>query len=833
MRKRFNVEGMTCAACQAHVQKAVEKVNGTSYVNVNLLQNNMDVEFDENICTISTIEKAVSDAGYKAYIPGDTKTSNSKEVTSNEDSSLKDLIVAIIILLVLMYFSMGNMMWNWPSPKVFDHHHNPAGFALIQFILVLPILYIYRRYFISGYKKLFNGSANMDTLICVGATASMIYSIYCTFMITLGYVEYHMYLYYEAAGMILVFVSIGKYLESLSKKRTTDAITKLYDLSPKKAILFKDGKEVEILSEDVKVDDILVIKKGMAIAVDGVIVEGNGSIDQANITGESIPVYKKANDEVYSSTIVTAGYFKMRATKVGEDTSIANIIKLVEEASNSKAPISKLADKISGIFVPTILIIALIVFIANMVYISIANPSYVSNSFETALNFAITVVVIACPCALGLATPVAIMVGTGKGAENGLLIRNAEILEKAHLIKTVVLDKTGTITLGKPIVNDLIKYTDDNIEDILYSLEAKSEHPLANAIVRYCRQNKAKKLAVDDFNAVEAMGVSGTINNDTYKIGNRNAIEIVPEKVGDSLDEFASQGKTPLLIVKNDNVIGIITVSDPVKNSSVEAIKSLRDNGIRVVMLTGDNKKTAQAISKVVGVDEVISDVLPTDKAKVIESLKSDDKHLVAMVGDGVNDALALTTADLGIAIGAGSDIALESSDIVLLRNNLLDVDNVIKLSSLVLTKIKMGLFWAFFYNIICVFLATGLLYYITNGSFKMEPMYGSIAMSISSVSVVLNALTINFFKVKKSNIENYDDEEDLQEEEEMETLEIKVTGMMCQMCVKHVRNACLSVSGVETAEPSLENNNVVVTGNGLDKAAIVKAIVEEGYEAE
>lgn len=824
MKLKFNVEGMTCASCQAHVSKAVEQLDGTSKVNVNLLKNTLDVEVDEAKCDASKIEDAVQKAGYKAYIPNANKKTD-KLIEKNHD--LAYLIFSLVDLLVIMYFSMGHMMWGWPVPKVFNMHTNPMGFSLVQFILVLPIIFLYRKYFINGFKKLIKLSPNMDTLIAIGATFSIAYGIYCLFMISMGYTEYHMYLYFEAAGMILTLVSLGKYLEKLSKRKTTTAIEKLMDLSPKEAVVLKDNIETKVKIEEVKLGDIVVVKKGDSVPVDGKIIEGNASIDQSNITGESIPVYKTANDDVYSSTIVTAGYIKVKATKVGEDTSIANIIKLVDEASNSKAPISKLADKISGVFVPVILAIALVTFIINLI---------VSRDFQIALNFAITVIVIACPCALGLATPVAIMVGTGKGAENGLLIKNAEILEKAHHIKTVVLDKTGTITEGKPRVTDFESFeSDSDLLSVIYSLENMSEHPLALSMIEYAKENNANLLEVKEFKTTDGRGIEGIVNNSKYFIGNYKSVEelkLNTKELEDKVNNLSYQGKTPLLIIKDNKVVGLIAVKDEVKESSKQAISELRNKGIKVIMLTGDNRKTAEAIAKEVNVDEVISDVHPEDKQKVINSLKTNDKNLVAMVGDGVNDALALTSADLGIAIGGGSDIAIESADIVLLRNDLLDVLNVISLSKRVINTIKLSLFWAFFYNFVCVILSTGFLYYLTDKKFMMTPMIASVAMSISSVSVVLTSLTINFFKVKKAKNSN-NSSVSIKEKNKMQTKVIYVDGMMCNHCKAHVEEACKKVPGVSDAVVSLQDKNVTVTcEEKVTDEALKQSIKEAGYEA-
>lgn len=824
MKLKFNVEGMTCASCQAHVSKAVEQLEGTSKVNVNLLKNTLDVEVDEAKCDASKIEDAVQKAGYKAYIPNANKKTD-KLIEKNHD--LAYLIFSLVDLLVIMYFSMGHMMWGWPVPKVFNMHTNPMGFSLVQFILVLPIIFLYRKYFINGFKKLIKLSPNMDTLIAIGATFSIAYGIYCLFMISMGYTEYHMYLYFEAAGMILTLVSLGKYLEKLSKRKTTTAIEKLMDLSPKEAVVLKDNIETKVKIEEVKLGDIVVVKKGDSVPVDGKIIEGNASIDQSNITGESIPVYKTANDDVYSSTIVTAGYIKVKATKVGEDTSIANIIKLVDEASNSKAPISKLADKISGVFVPVILAIALVTFIINLI---------VSKDFQIALNFAITVIVIACPCALGLATPVAIMVGTGKGAENGLLIKNAEILEKAHHIKTVVWDKTGTITEGKPRVTDFESFeSDSDLLSVIYSLENMSEHPLALSMIEYAKENNANLLEVKEFKTTDGRGIEGIVNNSKYFIGNYKSVEelkLNTKELEDKVNNLSYQGKTPLLIIKDNKVVGLIAVKDEVKESSKQAISELRNKGIKVIMLTGDNRKTAEAIAKEVNVDEVISDVHPEDKQKVINSLKTNDKNLIAMVGDGVNDAPALTSADLGIAIGGGSDIAIESADIVLLRNDLLDVLNVISLSKRVINTIKLSLFWAFFYNFVCVILSTGFLYYLTDKKFMMTPMIASVAMSISSVSVVLTSLTINFFKVKKAKNSN-NSSVSIKEKNKMQTKVIYVDGMMCNHCKAHVEEACKKVPGVSDAVVSLQDKNVTVTcEEKVTDEALKQSIKEAGYEA-
>ena len=587
------------------------------------------------------------------------------------------------------------------------------------------------------------------------------------------------------------------------------------DLAPKKALILKGDKEVEVPVEEVKVDDLVVVKKGFAVPVDGVIVEGNAAIDEANITGESMPALKSVNQVVYTSTTINSGYIVIKATKVGEDTSIANIIKLVEASSNSKAPISQLADKIASIFVPIVMAISLLSFVISII---------ASRDFNLSFNFAISVLVIACPCSLGLATPVAIMVGTGVGASNGLLIKNAEILEKSHLIKTIVFDKTGTLTNGKPTVTDFINIDSDNdLLSIIYSMENKSEHPLASAITSYANETSAKIIDITNFKAIEGQGIEAKFNKDTYYIGNASNVKI-DEQTQKKLEQLSKEGKTSLVVTKNNKLVAIIALKDEIKKNSVLAIHELHKMGIRTVMLTGDNKMTAQTIADEVGISEVIAEVLPIDKQNVIESLKHDNKHLVAMVGDGVNDALALTTADLGISLKGGSDIALETSDIVLLRNDLLDVVNVINLSKRVLRTIKGNLFWAFFYNSIGIILASGLLYPLWQ--IKLNPMIGSLAMSLSSVFVVLNALTINLFKPKKY-IEN------VKEEEKMKEIVLQVKGMMCEHCKKHVENALSKIPGVERVEVSLKENSAKIYSiQELNRNDLINAVKNAGYEA-
>lgn len=825
MNAKFKVEGMTCSSCQATIQKHVSKMNGVSNVNVNLLTNSMTLNYDQNVVKVENIISLVSSLGYKAFI-------DDKKNKEKKDYTLIKLIVSFVLLLILMYIGMGHML-NIPLPPFLEGHDNSLYFALSQLILVIPILVIYRNYFISGYKKLFHRAPNMDSLIALGATASLIYGIYAIIMIGYGLntnnhdivSTYHSNLYFESAGMILTLVSLGKYFEKLSKKRTTKSITALMNLLPSTALVEKDNRQIIVPVEDVSIGDILIVKKGDQIPLDGVVVEGTCSINQANITGESIPVYKKVNDEVYSSTIVNAGFIKVKATKTNQNSTINMIVKLVEEASNSKAPISKLADKISGIFVPIIMSISLITWIINFI---------VSRNFELSFNFAISVLVIACPCSLGLATPVAIMVGTGKGAENGLLIKNAEILERAHQIKTIVIDKTGTITKGEPsVVFSNLK--EDSLIDVIYSFENQSGHPLAKAMVNFAKEKNAKTLDIKSYQSIDGLGLGGTINEDQYLIGNYRVFDKDVKFNSfnkDEIENLKNSGSNPIFIVKNNELMGYLLIKDQIKESSKRAISILQNMGFKVVMLTGDNHEIANNIANEVGIKEVYSEVLPKDKQTIMNTFKTDKKSLVAMVGDGVNDALALTSSDLGIAIGSGSDVALESSDIVLLRNDLLDLVNVIKLSKRTLNTIKGNLFWAFFYNCIGVVLASGLFYY--SFGIKLNPMIGSLAMSFSSVFVVLNALTINFFKVNKSSIEEKENIDNKLEEKNMEKeICINVEGMMCAHCKKRVEDVCLSQANVISAEASLEKNNLIIKyQNQINVDELIKKINEQGYKA-
>lgn len=821
MKARFPIEGMSCAACQRHVEQAIHKTKGVKSVEVNLLSNSAEVEWDEKECSSQSILDAVKKAGYKALPP-----SQKGEKSKKKDRALYRLLISIFLLLLLMYVSMGHMV-SLPLPSFLTGHENALWFALTQLCIVLPIVAIHFHYFVSGFQKLFKGHPNMDSLIALGALASLIYGVFAIIRIGIGLAQndmeivkqYHDNLYFESTGMILTLVSLGKYLEKLSKKKTTSAITKLMDLAPKTAYIEQDGKEIEVAIETIHEQDIVIVRKGMSVPVDGVIIEGNASLDQSNLTGESLPVYKKEGDSVLASSMVTAGFMKVQVSKVGENSSIATIIRLVEEASNSKAPISKLVDKISGIFVPVIMGISLLVLAVFLI---------TGSTFEVAFNFAISVLVIACPCALGLATPVAIMVGTGKGASMGLLVKNAEILEKAHLISTIVLDKTGTITEGNPRVVDFVCITEDqeSLLTAICSLENQSEHPLSHAMIEYGKEQGITRYdSIEDFQAIEGKGIEGKWQGDFYQIGNQNYFSMIPPALLTQYETFLSEGKTCLFVAKNQETVGLIAIKDEVKETAKETIARLKKRGIRVIMLTGDHQRTAESIAHEVGIDEVIAEVLPQDKQKVVQQLQSDSHHLVAMVGDGVNDALALTSADLGIALGAGSDIALDSSDIVLLRNELGDILSMIDLSKRVLFTIRGNLFWAFIYNCVGIFLASGALY--PSFGIRLNPMIASACMSFSSLFVVCNALTIYLFHRKKKTKKGKE-----KENMKVQTVVLSVEGMMCAHCKQHVETAVQKGRNVLKAEASLEKKQVVISyQDTIDIDEIKKNIQEAGYQ--
>ncbi len=764
-----------------------------------------------------------------------------------------------------MYVSMGHMIYQWlniPMPPFtmnFLHgNENAITYAFTQFLLLLPILIANHKYFKNGFKTLWHRSPNMDSLIAIGAGAAILYGIFAIYRIgyAMGHGDMavvHQYahdLYFESAGTILTLITIGKYLETKSKGKTSEAITKLLNLAPKTVTVVRDGVEQVVDAADVEKGEIFLVKPGESVAVDGIVLEGKSSFDESAITGESIPVPKQEGDTIISASMNKSGLIRAKATKVGEDTTIAQIIRLVEEASSSKAPIAKMADKIAGVFVPTVITIALITGIIWLIS---------GATFEFAMSTAIAVLVISCPCALGLATPVAIMVGTGKGAENGILIKSGDALETAHQIDTVVLDKTGTITQGKPVVTDIIcaagKSADKTqLLQIAGSLEKGSEHPLAEAIVNYCVTNNISLEKVTDFNALFGKGIEGTVSGTHYYAGNEKMMEekgiSLSAEQKNQIRELAKQGRTPLLFADENQFLGIVAVADVVKPTSKEAVQKFRDYGIHVIMLTGDNEVTAQAIKEQVGIDEVIAGVLPTQKEEKISALKQAG-HKVAMIGDGVNDAPALASADVGIAIGAGTDVAIESADIVLMKNDLLDAVGAVKLSKAVIRNIKENLFWAFFYNSIGIPLAAGVLYPLFQ--IKLNPMFGAAAMSLSSVCVVSNALRLRWVKLhdaKKTQSEPYQDVAastiaDINQHNALDnnikstnndkgestmTTTISIEGMMCAHCQAHVEKALKEVAGVTEVTVSLENKNAVVTGDASVET-LKQAVVEAGYE--
>lgn len=835
-KEKFDIQGMTCSSCSSHVERAVNKLEGIKTVNVNLLSNNMTVEYDEKISNDNKIINAVIDAGYGANI-AENKQEIKKEKTTNSENVIKNmkkrLITSICFLIPLMYIAMYHMLYEWfglPIPhiieKLFHGKENALIFAFTQFLLVLPIVYVNRNYFIIGFKRLFKRSPNMDSLIAIGSSAAIAYGIFAIYMIGHGLGHnnidlvnrYSMDIYFESAGTILTLITLGKYLETKSKGRTSDAISKLINLAPKTATVIREGKEIQINTEEILIGDIVLIKPGQGIPVDGVIIEGSSSIDQSSITGESIPVEKSVGDEIVSGTINKNGYLKMKATKVGNDTTLSQIIKLVEEAASSKAPISKLADKVSGIFVPvviTIAILATIFWILN------------GQSFEFALSIGIAVLVISCPCALGLATPVAIMVGTGKGAQNGILIKSAEALELLHLVDTVVLDKTGTITEGKPKVTDIVSMIEEKeLLKIAGSMERNSEHPLADAIMEKVRETQEEIAYVQDFISITGRGVKGKIDSTEYFAGNINLMKengINTDKIESKAQEFLKQGKTVIYFANKSDIIGIIAIADTIKSTSKQAIEELKKRNIEAVMITGDNKTVAEEIGKQIAINKIISEVLPQDKEKEVSGLQKQGKNVV-FVGDGINDSVALVKADVGLAIGSGTDIAIESADIVLMKNSLLDVVTAIDLSKKVIRNIKMNLFWAFFYNTIGIPVAAGIFY--SSFGFKLNPMIGAAAMSLSSVCVVTNALRLKNFK---SNFKNINKEENIMKEN---TKTILIEGMQCNHCKMTVEKVLGSIDGVTRAEVNLENKCAVIeTSKEIDENKINELITEAGFE--
>ena len=862
---------MSCAACSARVEKAVSKVPGVTSCSVSLLTNSMGVE---GTASSDEIIRAVQDAGYGASLKGASGQQMSASVAEealedHETPVLKRRLIASIgFLLVLMYFSMGHMMWGWPLPAWFDGNHVAMG--LVQFLLAGIIMVINQKFFISGFKSLWHRAPNMDTLVALGSMASFVWSVYALFAMTRAQVDgdsaavmnYMMEFYFESAAMILTLITVGKMLEARSKGKTTDALKGLMKLAPKTAVVVRDGLEAAVPIEQVRKGDIFVVRPGENVPVDGVILEGNSAVNESALTGESIPVDKNPGDAVSAATVNQSGFIRCEATRVGEDTTLSQIIKMVSDAAATKAPIAKIADRVSGVFVPTVISIAIV---TTIIWLIVGKP------FGFALARGISVLVISCPCALGLATPVAIMVGNGMGAKNGILFKTAVSLEEAGKIQIVALDKTGTITKGEPQVTDLVPAEGISEKELLtyaYALEKKSEHPLAKAILARAEEQQITTQEVSDFQALPGNGLRAVLNNEVLTGGSMkfisNQVSITPELILEA-EKLAGEGKTPLLFTKNGKLIGMIAVADVMKEDSPRAVKELQNMGIRVVMLTGDNERTAKSIGAQAGVDEVIAGVLPDGKESVICSLK--EKGKVAMVGDGINDAPALTRADIGISIGAGTDVAIDAADVVLMKSQLSDVPAAIRLSRATLRNIHENLFWAFFYNVIGIPLAAGV--WIPIFGWTLNPMFGAAAMSLSSFCVVTNALRLNLFKVhdaskdkkikqntaelhvtadtENKNMTNEDadccsteihdrkDQENIKVNKEnngMTTITVNVTEMMCVHCEAHVNKAIKEAFGVEDVVSSHEKGTTVIQApQKLDEDKIREVIKEAGYE--
>ena len=852
--KQYIVTGMSCAACSSRVEKAVSKVEGVENCSVSLLTNSMGVE---GTASDEAVIKAVEDAGYGASLKtshtasdksGTSQKSGSQGMYAAQEDMLKDrvtpvlkkrLITSVGFLIVLMYISMGHMMWGWPLPSILEGNHVAMG--LIQMLLTIIIMVINQKFFISGFKGLLHKAPNMDTLVALGSGAAFVYSTYALFAMTDaqvrmdmdGVMHYMHEFYFESAAMILTLITVGKMLEAHSKGKTTDAIKSLMKLAPKTANIIRDGSELNVPVENVKKGDIFIVRPGENIPVDGIVVEGSSAVNEAALTGESIPVDKSAGDNVSAATLNQSGFLKCEASRVGEDTTLSQIIQMVSDAAATKAPIAKIADRVSGVFVPAVITIALITIAAWLI---------AGQSVGFALARGISVLVISCPCALGLATPVAIMVGNGMGAKNGMMFKTASSLEETGKIDIVVLDKTGTITSGEPKVTDIICADGLGKNDLLenaYSIEMLSEHPLAKAVTGYVKDNKRdifnKKYNITEFQALAGNGLSGINGEDKITGGSlkfmSNTVN-VPKEMDKKAQELAEQGKTPLLFAKNDKLLGIIAVADVIKEESGQAVKELHDMGVRVVMLTGDNERTAKAIGRQAGVDEVIAGVLPDGKEAVIRKLKESGK--VAMVGDGINDAPALTRADIGIAIGAGTDIAIDAADIVLMKSRLTDVSAAIRLSRATLRNIHENLFWAFFYNIIGIPLAAGV--WISLFGWTLNPMFGAAAMSLSSFCVVTNALRLNLFKVydashDRKRVKKHDNNKNSKGEKNMEKT-LNIEGMMCGHCEARVKKALEALAQVDEAVVSHESGTAVVKLNvDVDNAVLKEAVEAQDYK--
>lgn len=835
--KQYTVTGMSCAACSSRVEKAVSKVDGVTSCSVSLLTNSMGV--DGSASDRAVIE-AVEAAGYGAAVKGrgnDQKGAAAGSLESMESAKdalidretpklRKRLIASVIFLIVLMYFSMGHMMWDWPLPSFFVGNHVAMG--LLQLLLTIAVMIINQKFFVSGFKGLIHGAPNMDTLVALGSAASFGYSVNVLFAMTDAQVKgdmdavmsYMHEFYFESAAMILTLITVGKMLESHSKGKTTDALKSLMKLAPKTATLIRDEKEVVVSIDDVKSGDIFVVRPGENVPVDGIVLDGNSAVNESALTGESIPVDKAAGDKVSAATLNQSGFIRCRATRVGEDTTLSQIIQMVSDAAATKAPIAKIADKVSGVFVPAVITIAVVTVIGWLL---------AGETAGFALARGISVLVISCPCALGLATPVAIMVGNGKGAKSGILFKTAASLEAAGRTQIIALDKTGTITSGEPVVTDIIpadpSVSDNELLKFAAAVEEKSEHPLARAIIRKAKEEKIEPEEVTDFSAVVGNGLKGVLRGNEIAAGNLKFIEKTAE-ISDDIrkiaDELSKEGKTPLFFAESGSLLGIIAVADTIKEDSAQAVKQLRNMGIKVVMLTGDNEKTAKAIGKQAGVDEVIAGVLPDGKESVIRKLKRHGK--TAMVGDGINDAPALTRADTGIAIGAGTDVAIDAADVVLVKSRLIDVPASIRLSRATLTNIHENLFWAFFYNVIGIPLAAGLWYPLLG--WKLNPMFGAAAMSLSSFCVVTNALRLNLCKVYDSKRDKKIKQIKESEEKNM-TKTLNIEGMMCGHCEARVKKALEALDAVDEAVVSHTDGTAVVTLNAEVSDDLLKETVE------
>ncbi len=839
MKNKFNVTGMSCAACTAHVEKAVRRLNGVTNVEVSLMTNSMTAEFDG--ISEQDIINAVTDAGYGCSVKGGAtpKAAPAEEKNKEAKQMKQRLFWSVGFLLVLMYVSMGSML-SAPLPPLLEE--SAVAFAFTQFLLVLPIMYLNRAYFIKGFKALAKLSPNMDSLIAVGSAASVIYGVFAIFMMCHGIStndtelvhRYHMDLYFEGAGMILTLITVGKYLESRSKAKTAEALTKLMELAPDTAVVERNGEEITIPTAEIMSGDICIVRPGQRIPADGVITEGSGAVDESALTGESVPAEKTVGDTVLAASVNSSGFLKFRADKVGEQTTLSQIINLVSDAGASKAPIARIADKISGIFVPVVMSIAAVTFVVWLI---------LGYEFTFALSCGISVLVISCPCALGLATPVAIMAGTGKGAENGILIKSATALEALHKIDTVVLDKTGTITEGKPVCTDIIEYRAGAFA-AAYSLERMSEHPVSAAITAQAEKMEISSAEVIGFEALFGRGVTGVVGGRRCYVGNSRLMQEQGVDISAAAEDFgrlSDEGKTAMFIAMEGSVAGIVAAADVIKPSSPEAVKRLREMGVEVIMLTGDNRRTAEVIRRQAGVDKAIAEVLPTGKAEHIAALKAEGKT-VAMIGDGINDAPALAGSDVGIAIGAGTDIAIDSADIVLMKSDLCDAAAAVSLGRATIRNIRQNLFWAFFYNAVGIPLAAGVLF--LPFEIKLNPMIAAAAMSLSSLCVVTNALRLRFFKVK--GVESTKEAPATQEcktamksadtiitatEVNTMTKTMIIEGMMCKMCKAHVEKALNAIEGV-SAEVVLEENKAVLSLTAeVSDELLTNAVTEAGYE--